>query len=87
MPFDEKANLINYFIAYVIEAVSGYTCCFILATVNSFFFGICWFAMKRSFMDDFGTLMNGAIFATISVGVLCLCTVMFQVQSVSLLNV
>lgn len=33
----------NYFIAYIIEVISGYTCCFILATVNSFFFGVCWY--------------------------------------------
>lgn len=49
-PFDYQARLLNYFIAYAIEVVCGYTCIFILSVVNTFFFGICWI-IDASFCD------------------------------------
>lgn len=58
MPFNYQANIMNYFIAYNIEIMSGYTCSFILAATNSFFFGICWYivACLEDLLDSFGKM-------------------------------
>lgn len=50
MPYKYNANLLNYLITLVIEAISGSMCCIILATVCSFFFATCWYVMA-SFSD------------------------------------
>lgn len=43
MPFNYKANIMSYSIVYIIESMSGYTSCFIIAATNTFFFGMCWY--------------------------------------------
>lgn len=63
MPFDVSSSFPGYCVAYGIQLTGSAVICAIIYTINSFFFGICWyirvllFDLKSTF-SDFNEIFN-----------------------------
>lgn len=42
MPFDDT-TFVGYIVAYSVQLIGSWVICAIICTVNSFFFGVCWY--------------------------------------------
>lgn len=56
MPFDVSASFTGYCVAYGIQLTGSAVICAIIYTINSFFFGICWYI--RVLLFDLKSIFN-----------------------------